>query len=423
MELMFQVNNFTMGEKFTGMLVLVTTGGRAINQRIDDKKKAVIYGAGNIGRGFIGQLFSLSGYEVVFLDINAAVIDRLNVDRSYPLRLVSAGESRETIIENVRGVDSSNIGAAAVEIATADIMATAVGAGVLPRIAPVIAKGLEVRWQQGNAAPLNILICENLPNAHKVLESLLLEKLDGRLHALFHERVGLVEASIGRMVPAATVEMQEGNPLRVWAEPYCELPVDLDDFKGPLPEITGMKACSPFGFFLERKLYLHNMSHAILAYLGRLNGYEYIWQAVRNRKVAGVARGALAESSQALAIKHNVPLAELAVFSGDLMRRFDNPLLGDTVVRVGRDPVRKLGRHDRLAGAAFLCLEQGIVPEYISMGIAAALLFTAEGDEASQQIQRSIRDKGLAGTLERCCGIAVDSPLYPLVLKSYNKYK
>ena len=176
MELMFQVNNFTMGEKFTGMLVLVTTGGRAINQRIDDKKKAVIYGAGNIGRGFIGQLFSLSGYEVVFLDINAAVIDRLNVDRSYPLRLVSAGESRETIIENVRGVDSSNIGAAAVEIATADIMATAVGAGVLPRIAPVIAKGLEVRWQQGNAAPLNILICENLPNAHKVLESLLLEK-------------------------------------------------------------------------------------------------------------------------------------------------------------------------------------------------------------------------------------------------------
>jgi mannitol-1-phosphate 5-dehydrogenase len=386
-------------------------------------QKAIMYGAGNIGRGFIGQLLSLSGYEVVFLDINQAVIGQLNTDRCYPLRLISAAGADETVISNVRGVNSMDAELAAAEIATADLMATAVGANILPRIAPVIARALELRWQGGNAAPLNIIICENLLNAHKVLESLLLAKLDGKLHKQFHETVGLVEASIGRMVPVTTEDMQEGNLLRVWAEPYDELPVDLEGFKGPLPDIIGMKPFSPFEFFIERKLYMHNMSHAILAYLGRIAGHEFIWQAVRDKQIAAVAHGALAESSAALSLKHNVPLSQLMAFSEDLMRRFDNPLLGDTVVRVGRDPVRKLDSGDRLAGALFVCQEQGISPKHIAEGIAAALLFDVEGDDASRQIQKSIREKGIDGTLEFYCKIDRLNPAYPVISMQYERLK
>lgn len=382
-----------------------------------------MYGAGNIGRGFIGQLLSQSGYDVVFLDIYEALIDRLNADHNYPLRLIDAESSQEFFVESVRGVNSSNVELACVEIATADIIATAVGANILSRIAPVIAKALEQRWHQGNFTPLNILICENLFNAHKVLEALLLEHLDGKLHAVFHERVGLVEASIGRMVPMPTVAMQEGNILRVWAEPYGELPVDLNGFKGPLPEIKGMKAFSPFEFFIGRKLYMHNMSHAVLAYLGRLSGYEFIWQSIHDAKIAAAARGALVESAMALSRKYNVPLEELTAFGDDLMRRFDNPLLSDTVVRVGRDPVRKLASDDRLAGAAALCKEQGVVPEFISMGIAAALLFTMEDDKAATQIQSCIAENGLAYTMEMFSGISVANSAYPLILKHFEAFK
>lgn len=382
-----------------------------------------MYGAGNIGRGFIGQLMSLSGYEVVFLDINAAVIDKLNTDRCYPLRLVSAGQSSETTVGHVRGVNSMEAEAAAAEIADTDIMATAVGASVLPRIAPVIARGLALRWQSGNTAPLNIIICENLMNAHKVLEALLLEKLDAAQHGLFHERVGLVEASIGRMVPVATEAMQEGNILRIWSEPYGELPVDLDGFKGPLPQIIGMKAVSPFELFIERKLYMHNMSHAILAYMGRLAGYEYIWQAIRDVQIACVVRDALAESAKALSMKHSLLMKELVDFYEDLMIRFDNPLLGDTVVRVGRDPVRKLDPGDRLTGAANLCLSQNIIPENICMGISAALLFSAEGDEASFRIQQSLSANGLEETVNRFCQIDKSSQLYTLIQKHYIAQK
>lgn len=385
-------------------------------------KKAIMYGAGNIGRGFIGQLFSLSGYEVVFLDINREAIDRLNADNRYPLRLVSSAGQTEAYVENVRGVDSSDADAAAAEIASADVMATAVGAGVLPRIAPVIAKGLAHRWKQGNAAPLNILICENLLDAHKVLGKLLLESLPAEYHASLNEKTGLVEASIGRMVPVPTPEMRQGNPLRIWVEPYCELPVDLDGFRGPVPEIACMKPFSPFAFHIERKLYIHNMSHAILAYLGKPAGHEFVWQAVRDEAVARAARGALSESSEALSRKYGIPAEELTLFSEDLMTRFDNPPLGDTVERVGRDPIRKLAPGDRLSGAAQLCLEQGVMPEHICAGIAAALLFEAEGDAASQEIRRSMAQAGLAGTLPRYCGIHTGSPLYPLIEKYYFEY-
>ena len=385
-------------------------------------KKAVMYGAGNIGRGFIGQLLSQSGYEVVFLDINKTVIDCLNADRSYPLRLISPGGWQEETVQNVRGVNSMDAGLAAEEIATADVMATAVGANILPRIAPVVAKGLALRWQQGNMVPLDIIICENLLHADKYFKGLLEENLDKQLHGLLEEKVGLVEASIGRMVPVATAEMQQGNPLRVWAEPYCELPVDKMAFKGPVPGIVGIKPFAPFEFFIERKLFMHNMSHAVLAYMGRLAGCEFIWQAVRNEKIAKVVRGALAESGRALSQKHNVPLEELEAFSADLMVRFDNPMLGDTVARVGRDPIRKLEKHDRLAGALFLCIDQNVKPAYISAGIAAALRFEEPGDEASLKVRETVKKKGVEKALKTYCAITKHNQAYWWILEFYKNF-
>lgn len=379
---------------------------------------AVMYGAGNIGRGFIGQLLSQSGYEVVFLDINKPVIDRLNLDKGYPLRFVSKDTASEIFIPNVRGVSSQNQAAAAVEIAAADLMATAVGANILPYIAPVIAQGLVLRWQTGNQNPLNILICENLMDAQTVLKQLILEHMDSKYQPVFDERVGLVEASIGRMVPVATEIMQEGNPTRVWAEPYDELPVDREGFRGKIPNITGMKPYTPFRFYIERKLYLHNMTHAVLAYLGNRLGFEFIWQAVRSPDVANTAFSALSEAAQALSLRYNIPLSELMTFGQDLMERFDNRLLGDTTVRVCRDPIRKLAPNDRLIGAARLCLAQNIQPLHICQGIAAALRFQSDDDPAARELHAFLEASGPEAALVRYASLSKDDPLLSIVLSN-----
>ena len=383
-------------------------------------KKAMMYGAGNIGRGFIGQLFSQSGYEVVFLDINSAVIDRLNRDGSYPLRFVTADTQYEELITNVRGVNACITETAAAEIAGADLMATAVGAKVLPHIVPVIAMGLTQRWQLGDFRPLNILICENLKDAKAVLRKLLLENLDAVYHTGFDQLVGLVETSVGRMVPVPTAAMQEGNSTRIWAEPYHELPADQDGFRGGIPDMMGLLPRTPFAVYVERKLYMHNMSHAMLAYLGAAAGHTYIWQAVQDREIRKATLAALEEAAHALHLKHGLEQEELSSFGFNLMSRFDNRMLGDTVARVGRDPIRKLAENDRLTGAARLCVAQGIQADNICRGIAAALRYSSADDPAAREMQALIADAGPAAVLERYAGIGSHDPLLARILSFWD---
>jgi len=140
-------------------------------------KKAVMYGAGNIGRGFIGQLLSQSGYEVVFIDVNTEILEKLNNDGQYPVKILAGNLSKEITIKNVRGVNGTDIEKVAAEIATADLMATAVGVNVLPWIVKPISEGLKKRWQLGNMQPLNIIICENLMDANHYLSSLIKKEL------------------------------------------------------------------------------------------------------------------------------------------------------------------------------------------------------------------------------------------------------
>ncbi len=171
-------------------------------------RRAVIYGAGNIGRGFIGQVFHDSGYEVIFIDINLAVIDALNYRGGYTLRVVGNDEDSDTFIDSVRGIDGRDAGAVADAIASADLMATSIGVPILPRIAGNIAAGLKKRAAAPGAQPLNILLCENLMHAARHMRQLLAPHLEANLL----DNTGLVEVTIGRMVPVPTAEWRRWTP-------------------------------------------------------------------------------------------------------------------------------------------------------------------------------------------------------------------
>ena len=336
-------------------------------------KKAVMYGAGNIGRGFIGMLFSQSDYEVTFIDVAKPVIDALNSKNTYPVRYVSSEGFVDVAVKNVKAADGNDIEAASDAIASCDIMATAVGARILKFIVPNIVEGLRKRWAR-TADPLNIIICENLMDANLVLEGMIKEALSDDEKKLFDERVGLVEASIGRMVPVQTEEMKDGDPMRVCVESYGFLPVDKAAFKGDIPEIKNMVPFAPFDFYIKRKLYIHNMGHATCAYLGDILGLEYIWQAVDVPEIRIIAHNAMLQSADALSKKYGVDLGGITHHIADLLYRFTNAALKDTCARVGGDPARKLSAEDRLIGSSVLALEQGVTPVYIAVGAAAAVM-------------------------------------------------
>lgn len=384
-------------------------------------KKAVMYGAGNIGRGFIGKVFSEAGYEVVFIDVVPAVVDQLNADREYPVRLVSNEEIKEVTVKNVRAVNGMDNRAVAEEIRDADLMATAVGVNILPRIIANVASGLDLRAAAGKG-PLDIIICENLLDADQYLRELLQKAVKPETLDYLENKVGLVEASIGRMVPVMTDEMREGNNLRVWVEPYEELPVDKHAFRGEIPPIKTLVPFSPFGFYIRRKLFVHNMGHALCAYFGWLKGFVYIYEAAEDEEIAARVRDAMLNVAEALHRDYAIPLTEIEDNVHDLIRRFGNRVLKDSIARVGRDPIRKLKSIDRLTGAALYCVEQGTSADSILPGIAAALCFNHPDDEAAMEIQRSIAEHGVKSVIQTFCGID-DETLIARIAAEYDKLK
>lgn len=376
--------------------------------------KAVMYGGGNIGRGFIGMLLSNSGYEVQFVDVVDAVVNTLGEKHQYPVRIIRTDGYTDIDVKNVSAVDGKNPDAVAEAIAEADIMATAVGVNVLKFIVGNIANGLKLRRER-DAAPLNILICENLMDANHVIEGMIKEYLNDEEKAWFDENVGLVEASIGRMVPVQTEEMKDGDPMRVCVESYGFLPVDKDAFKGEIPNIKNMVPFAPFDFYLKRKLYVHNMGHATCAYLGDLLGLEYIYEAIDRDEVYIIVKGAMEESARALSKKYGVALEEVMLHITDLLHRFTNAALRDTCKRVGGDPTRKLNPADRLIGSSSLALEVGVTPAYIAIGAAAGLIRyinEAEGMEQGEATAKTV--------LAYLCKLDTEGELATLIINMYN---
>lgn len=376
--------------------------------------KAVMYGGGNIGRGFIGALLSQSGYEVAFVDVAEPVVKALQENRTYPVRYVSTEGYEDVWIQNVTAINGNATEEVADAIAQCDIMATAVGARILKFIVPNIVAGLRKRWSMGKGT-LNIIICENLMDANKVLEGMLKEQLTEEECALFDRTVGLVEASIGRMVPVQTEEMKAGEPMRVCVEKYGFLPVDKDAFKGEIPAIDNMVPFAPFDFYIKRKLYVHNMGHATCAYLGDLLGLSYIYQSIAVPEVRILVQNAMNESALALSKKYGASLFDLQMHITDLLGRFTNAALGDTCQRVGGDPARKLGYDDRLIGSSLLAMEQGITPAYIAVGAAAGLRRYLQENDLPQGKENALQ------VLVDVSRLTKEHPLAEMILSYYEQ--
>ena len=380
-------------------------------------KKFVMYGAGNIGRGFIGQLFSQAGYQIQFIDVNMEIINALNTQKRYPISVLSNEGSKELWVENVIGINGMDVEAVVQAISTADMMATAIGVNILPRIVPNIVAGIKKRIVDRNPEPLNIIICENLIDADKMLRTLICEQLTQSEIDYFEKNVGLVEASIGRMVPIMTEEMKNGNPLRVCVEKYGELPVDKAAFKGTIPNVAHLFPYSPFEFYIKRKLYIHNMGHCLTAFLGNMLGLEYIWQAIANPTIKIIVQRAMTESAVALSKKFDVPLEELLNHVTDLLLRFANVELGDTNERVGKDIVRKLSDGDRFIGTINMIEDAGNTPVYVPIGVDLGLaLETRSETEAEAEAEAK-------KFLSSICKMNLDHSSYERIIIYYNAFR
>lgn len=357
-------------------------------------KKAIQIGAGNIGRGFIGGLLSKAGYHVVFADVNKAVIDKINEDGEYTIHIMDV-ESKEEKITDISGINSA--GPEMIDaVVEAEFITTAVGLRILPIVAPSIAKGIEKRAQKGVDTYLNIVACENAIRGTSQLKEAVYKDLSEEGKAYAEKYVGFADCSVDRIVPPVTCE----NPIDVVVEDYYEWNVEKASLKGPIPQIEGMNLAGNLEAYLERKLFTLNTGHCITAYLGTMRGFSTIDEAIANEEIFGIVKAAMTESGMGLVKKHGLDKEAHLKYIDKIINRFKNPYLKDDVMRVGRDPLRKLSPSDRLVNPTLTAVGFGLPVDHLLIGIAAGLHYK---DEA---LQAKIAELGgIHGFLTQYCEI------------------
>jgi mannitol-1-phosphate 5-dehydrogenase len=359
------------------------------------EKKVVIFGAGKIGRSFIGQLFSASGYEVVFIDTQKEIINQLNEKKSYSVVIKSNQGDEFLNIENVRGILAQNEDDITDELSTCTLACLSVGQKALPYVVPVLAKGIKKRVKKMNGLPLDIVIAENLRNAADYIRNLLLEALPNDID--INKTVGLVETSIGKMVPIMARSEMEKDPLLVYAEPYNTLILDAKAFKNPIPGVKGLAPKQNIKAWVDRKLFIHNLGHAVAAYIGNYHipKAKYMYEVLSDSLVKKLTLHAMHESAKVLQQKYPGEFNNEALEShiNDLVARFQNKALGDTVFRVGCDLPRKLGAEDRLACPIKIAESMRLDFDTMLLAYSVSARFKAKGPDGKRPDQDKLVNK------------------------------
>ena len=377
-------------------------------------KTAIQFGAGNIGRGFIGMLLAQAGYRVIFADVSEVIIDRLAADQKYTVHVMDT-EVEDVEITNITGI-LSNGSEIIDEIAKADVLTTAVGLRVLGFIAPAIAKGIQKRIADGLEAPLNIIACENAFRATSQLKEHVYGILSDEEKAFCEKYVGFADCSVDRIVPPVRSE----NPVDVVVEKYCEWNVEKASLKGEIPEIPGMNLADNLMAYIQRKLFTLNTGHCITAYTGILAGHKTIDQAISDPKIYDLVKAAMTQSGDGLIQRFGFDKDAHYKYIDKIINRFKNPYLKDDVTRVGREPLRKLSADDRLVSPLTTAMSYGLPVDKLVLGIGAALRYNNPEDAQSTELQEKIAAKGVSGAFSEISGLT-DHALLEQVTKAYDQ--
>lgn len=368
-----------------------------------DKGSMVIVGAGAIGRGLAGDIAATNGMGIVFVEAFPEMVKKLRSAGGYNVNLVGRRNEIHPV-DGYRALEPGDIEAVAAAIAECDFVVTAVGGANLPTLAAVIKAGLDRRTKH-----TNILLCENWPEADAVLKDALLGAgADRRMFSC---------------VPCSVERMSRGNPdsVDITAESCQTLYVDATKWSGPKPELTGLNFCDNLDFYYKRKLYTNNAGHVLLAYLGYLAGYRYLHEATSNPTIHVCLKELLDIAGQTLVRNYAADPSAMACHLDDLIRwRFPNRELADTVARVAREPLRKLGQNERLVGLLRAAGKLGLPTEPIARVIAAALHYRSPDDPQSLELQEMIAHDGPGNVLEQICGLGQTEQEYRECMEFYH---
>jgi len=376
---------------------------------------AVHFGAGNIGRGFIGETLASNGFDIHFVDVNSTIIDALNDRKEYDIELAAEGK-KKIHVSNVDGINNKeNPEKVVTAIENTDMVTTAIGPKILPFIAGLIADGISARKANGNKKTLDVIACENMIGGSQFLKGEVYKHLSDDDKRFADEYIGFPNAAVDRIVPIQHHE----DPLAVSVEPFKEWVVDESQMKNPsikLDTVVYVKDLEPY---IERKLFSVNTGHATVAYTGEYLGYKTIGDAIADEKVLKQVKGALKETGDLLIHKWNFDPAEHKAYQDKILSRFENKYISDDILRVGRTPIRKLGFDERFIRPIRELKERSLDYSVLLDTVGMILTFDEAKDSESVELQKMLKEDKAIDVIKKVTGLK-DEDLVNEILASYE---
>lgn len=383
-------------------------------------KKAVHFGAGNIGRGFIGEILSKNGFEIYFVDTNKAIIDELNTRHSYEIGIASSSPEKISV-SGLFGINNGENPEDVIEaIAQADIVTTAIGPNILPYIAELVAKGIQKRKEENKQVQIDIIACENMIEGSEFLEKKVAEYLSDSDKVYLANYIGFPNAAVDRIVPGQKHE----DLLYVEVEPFCEWVIDESQIKNKSFKLEGVHYANNLEPFIERKLFSVNSGHATVAYSSAYKGYKIILEGLQHKEILSALKGVQKETRTLLLAKWPQYFTEedLMSYHQMIISRFANPKIIDEVTRVARTPIRKLGYDERFIRPIRELNERGLSYQNHLDIVGKIFAYQDENDSQSVQLQEKLSTMDLQRLIEEVTGLSNKKIILEieLVIKKYK---
>lgn len=374
---------------------------------------ALIFGAGKTGRGVAAHLAWRGGCNIVLVDQNRPLVDALQKAGRYNVEVL--GDAAMSAAIPLAGVYQVDDPAWHDELVKTGLVFTAVFGNRLQELARYLAPALRKRHAENAAQPLTIITCENLTGAAAVLKDAVLQNLDEDKRPWLLQQAGFSEAIIfcTCLGPAA-----DQAPLTIRAQNFFSLPCDGDAIREPLP-VYGLQPLKNFGNQLKRKIYTYNCINAVIAYLGARKGYTQLYEAGNDPDILPIAKQAAHESAQAQIAEFGFDAQEQEAWVNDALAKFADTRIPDPIERNAADPLRKLGRDDRLVGPALLALKHGIPPAGLLEGIAACCQYL--DPDRPDTVAGMVRERGADQVLQEVCGLSPQEELAVLIRQRINQ--
>jgi Mannitol-1-phosphate/altronate dehydrogenases len=344
------------------LVILADTWGGGLPIPIGKQKmtKAVIIGAGQTGRGYIGRLLTEKNYDIIFVDQNQDIVKLLSEDNHFSVHFYDKDRT-PVIVSGYQALPVSSTKLADA-IHEADFIFTAVGEQNLLSVAKMLKAGLADKKKK-----TNIITCENGINPARVLKNHL-EELEFPLG----ESVSVSQTAVF----CSTVNLLETR-LDILSQNENYFPYDADGLPGTLG-INGAVPVHDFEKFLKRKIYTYNCLAGIISYFGYLKGYLVYGEAANDGEISDLMDELLTQLNPALAKYFNISLEEQQTFSQKALQKFKNKKILDYVIKNGRAAKRKLGSTERIMAPLEIIEKNQGNANILYFNAAAALCYWEE---------------------------------------------